>query len=277
MNTTPSPISPSLEALPPAERRRLQARARRLARRAETLAGAGRMAEAIACQSEVADLRPNDAIAFLRLGLLLREARQVEPAVQALRRAAALSPTQRDPREALLATLLDGGRYKEIIADALSFLKVAPRSVFARDVLSIAYLQLGQLDNALRTVQELILLDPRCPDHFMKRAMLLHQKGEIRASMRDYERVLAMAPDDSDAYEAAANTLSALDDNTIRQIAMLAGEDRLFAMRLHRDATEAARERGFLLSEEGFARLRFFAASNPDSGSTLPGPPRFYN
>ena len=271
---------PSAEAVSfadPAERKRRLARARRLARRAATLAGAGRVAEAIACQSEVADLRPNDPLAFLRLGLLLREARQVEPAVRALRRAAALNPDLRDSREALLATLLDGGRYEEITTEARALLQVAPRSVFARDILSIAYLQLGQLDNALRTVGELIMLDPRSPDHFMKRAMLLHQKGNAAGAIRDYERVLAMAPEDSEAYEAAASNLSAIDDDNLRQIAMLAGEDRLFAMRLYRDSTEAYRERGFHLSEEGTARLKHFAATNPESDSALPGPPRFYN
>ena len=55
------------------ERRRMQAKARRLAKRAESLAGAGRVEEAIVCQSEVAALRPDDAAVFLRLGLLLRE------------------------------------------------------------------------------------------------------------------------------------------------------------------------------------------------------------
>src|SRR5579875_3328943 len=131
-----------------AERRRLQARARRLTKRAESLADAGRVDEAIACQSEVAALRPDDPAAFFRLGLLLREAHRIDPAVHALRRALHLNPSMRDPREALIATLLDGGRFEEIITEAKALVKVAPRSMFARDVLSIAYMQLGQIEKA---------------------------------------------------------------------------------------------------------------------------------
>ena len=75
----------------------MQARARRLAKRAETLADAGRVDEAIECQSEVAELRPDDSMAFFRLGLLYREARRIDPAVDALRRALFLSPPSATP------------------------------------------------------------------------------------------------------------------------------------------------------------------------------------
>jgi tetratricopeptide (TPR) repeat protein len=254
------PISTDSEIL--SERRRLQAKARRLAKRVETLAGAGRVDEAIVCQSEVAALRPHDAGAFLRLGLLLRSVHQIEPAVNAFRQALTIDPAERDPREALIATLLDGGRFKEIIAESKALVRVAPRSVFARDILSIAYMQLGQVEKALRTVGELVWLDPLNPDHYLKRAMLFHQQRNTRAAVAEYARVMEMAAQDSDAYQCAAESLESLDEEQLRQIVMLANDDRLFHWKLCRETAEAAQERGFFLSDEGIARLHQMAQSH---------------
>lgn len=254
MNVTFSENSPSLE-----ERRRQQARARRLTRRAETLAGEGRVDEAIACQSEVTALRPDDSVAFLRLGLLYREAHRLEPAVSALRRALTLSPDQRDPREALIATLLDAGRFEEIVGEAKALIRVAPRSVFARDVLCLAYMQMEQFEKALRVIGELVWLDPVNPDHYLKRAMLFQQQDNMRAAVGEYVRVLEMTSDGSEPYACAEEALAVLDEEQIRHIVLLASEDRLFHWKLCRDTVEAAQERGFFLSPDGAARLRHIA------------------
>lgn len=275
------PISEDCSTL--SERRRLQAKARRLAKRAESLADAGRVDEAIACQSEVAALRPDDPAAFLRLGLLLREAHRIDPAVHALRRAQHLNPTLRDPREALIATLLDGGRFEEIVSEAKALVKVAPRSVFARDVLSIAYMQLGQIEKALRVVGELVWIDPMNPEHYLKRAMLFQQQDNTRAAVAEYGRVLYMSPEGSEAYACAEEALEMMDEDQLRQIVLLASEDRLFHWKLCRETAEAAQERGFFLSDDGVARLRHLAQSHlPDlerdlTSSTAWGRPRFYN
>lgn len=254
MNFTVSDGSLTLE-----ERRRLQARARRLTKRAEVLADEGRVDEAIACQCEVTALRPDDSLAFVRLGLLYREARRLDPAVHALRRALILDPDLRDPREALIATLLDAGRFEEIVGESKALIKVAPRSVFGRDVLSIAYMQIGQLEKALRTIGELIWLDPLNPDHYLKRAILFQQQNNTKAAVVEYARVVEMTLPDSEAYLCAEEALGVMDEEQIRQIVLLASEDRLFHWKLCRDTAEAAQERGFFLSPDGVGRLRHIA------------------
>lgn len=254
MNLTVSDAGLTLE-----ERRRLQARARRLTKKAETLADAGRVDEAIACQREVTALRPDDSLAFVRLGLLYREARRLDPAVHALRRALTLDPDLRDPREALIATLLDAGRFDEIVAESKALIKVAPRSVFGRDVLSIAYMQTGQLEKALRTIGELIWLDPLNPDHYLKRAILFQQQNNHKAAVAEYARVLEMTPPESEAYLCAGEALEVMDEEQIRHIVLLASEDRVFHWKLCRDTADAAQERGFFLSPDGVARLRHIA------------------
>lgn len=249
---TPMPATVAPEA---AERRRLQARARRLALRAEALAGKGRYAEAIACQSEVTSLRPADSVAFFRLGLLCREARRTDQAVQALRQATHLSPADRDPREALTETLVEANRYDEAVLEARALIKVAPRSLFARDVLSVSYLQLGQFDKALQVTGEMLWLDPLNPNHHFRRGLLFQQQGNLSAAVGSYSRALDMAHPDSETFGDAEEALEELDDSQTRQIFLLASEDRLFLLKLRRDLAEAVQERGFFLSEDGMARL----------------------
>lgn len=255
------------------ERRRLQARARRLARRAETLAGEGQMDKAIACQSEVTTLRPQDPTAFFRLGLLYREARRTDQAVHALRRASSLSPADRDPREALTETLVEASRYEEAILEARALVKVAPRSLFARDVLSVSYLQLGKLEKALQATGEMVWLDPLNPGHHFRRGLLFQQQGNLQAAVGEYSRALDMAHPESETYEDAGEALELLDERQTRQILLLASEDRLFLLKLRRDAEEAVLERGFFLSEEGLARLsHILPLEFPDWIGDLPAP-----
>ena len=270
------------EAVSPPERRRLQARARRLAKRAETLADAGRVDEAIACQSEVAALRPDDSVAFFRLGLLYREARRIEPAVNALRRALSLSPRERDPREALIETLLEASRYHEVITEGKMLVKLAPRSLFARDVLCVAYLQMGQLDKAVQVTGEMIFLDPLSPAHHFKRAMLFQQQGTLKAAVGEYSRALEMATPDSEVHSDAAEALQSLDEYQMHQIVLLASEDRYFRQKLRQDAAEAAEDRGFYLSEEGQTRLQSLIQHQFLDAVSVPsvaawGGVRFYN
>ncbi len=253
-----------------AERRRVQARARRLARRAETLADAGRVEEAIACQSEVAALRPEDSGAFFRLGLLYREARRIGPAVDALRRAQCLSPDERDPREALIETLLEANRYPEVISEGRALVRLAPRSLFARDVLCVAYLQTGQLDKAVLVTGEMILLDPLSPAHHFKRAMLFQQQGSLKAAVGEYGRALDMASPGSEVHDDAGDALRALDEFQAHQIILLASEDRMFRTKLRLDTAQAVDERGFCLSEDGLMRLQALAHHHFLDGTAAP-------
>ena len=248
-------LLPTTLSASPADRRRLLARARRLTQRALTLASVGKLAEAIRCQDEVTAIRPEDATAFFRLGLLCREARRTEQAVEALRRSTHLSPGDRDPREALTETLVEASRYDEAITEARALLKIVPKSLFARDALSISYLQVGKLDKALQVTGEMVWLDPLNPGHHFRRGLLFQQKGNLTAAVGEYSRALDMSHPESETYTDAEEALEMLDDDQTRQILLLASEDWFFLLKLRRDLAEAVTERGFCLSEDGLARL----------------------
>lgn len=264
-------------------KRKLQARARRLARRAEVLAREGRVDEAIVYQAELVDLRPDDAGAILRLGLLYREARRFDAAVTAFRHAARLSPNFCDPREALIETLLDACLYDEAIAEGRALLRVSPRNVFARDVLSIAYLHTGQADKALHMATEMTRLDPLNPGHHFKRALLLQQRGNLGDAVSEYTRTRDLAMPDTEIHFDAVNALDALDEYQLHQILLLATEDWHFNHQLRMDAPEAIRTRGFILSDEALSRAHYLAQDDPQesvAGQTLRtawGGVRYYN
>jgi tetratricopeptide (TPR) repeat protein len=241
------------------EKRKRQARARRLARRAEVLASEGRVDEAIVCQSALVDMRPDDAGAVLRLGLLYREARHIDAAVHAFRHAANLSPGFCDPREALIETLLDASQFDEAIVEGKELLRVAPRNVFARDVLSIAYLHIGKTDKALHMATEMTRLDPMNPNHHFKRALLLQQCGEIGGAFAEYARTRDLATPDSDIYADALDAIDALDDYQLHQILLLATEDWDFNHQLCLNAELAVQSRGFTLSEDAMDRAQGLA------------------
>jgi len=267
----------------PGDKRKLQARARRLAKRAESLAGEGRFDEAIVYQAELVDLRPQDVGAALRLGLLYREARRIEAAVIELRRAAVLSPTLCDPREALIETLLDAAMYEETISEGKALLKVSPRNVFARDVLSVAYLQLGLLEKALHMATEMVRFDPLNPGHHFKRALLLQQAGNLSDAMTEYTRTRDLAMPESELHSDAREALEALDDYQLHQIMLLAAEDWHFNHQLRSDPAGAIHTRGFTLSAEGLSRAYYMAQDdNPElsAGQTMRtawGGVRFYH
>ena len=265
------------------DKRKRQARARRLARRAEVLASEGRVDEAIVAQSALVDMRPDDAGAVLRLGLLYREARYIDAAVRAFRHASSLSPAFCDPREALIETLLDASLFDEAIVEGKELLRVAPRNVFARDVLSIAYLHVGKTDKALGMATEMTRLDPLNPNHHFKRALLLQQRGDIAGAFEEYARTRDLAVPTSEVYADALEAIDALDDYQLHQILLLATEDWNFNHQLCIDPVNAVESRGFVLSDDAMDRAQGLGQTDmqdPIAGHTMLsvwGGVKFYN
>lgn len=274
-----------VSALEPAhigDRRRQTARARRLAKKAVVLASVGRYEEAIHCQSEVATLRPHDPVAFHRLGLLYREVHRYGRAVDAFRCATALDPEHSDPREALVDTLLDASRYTEAIAEAKSLLRVAPKSTFARYVLSVAYFQLGLFQLSLDMTTEISGLDPYDYQNFIRRGTLFQNRGEFKAALNAYGLALDILDPESAIFAETCEAIEGMDDQQIRVIVLLASEDRVFGVKLMRDPQSAVAEKEFALSRDGLNRLTAFSDVHmfelaADIVGSTAGGSRFYN
>lgn len=236
------------------ERRRLLARARRLRRRADDLTTAGRLEEALACLESVVQICPSDGHSFLRIGNLYWEADNFESSLTAIRRAVALNPMFRVPRERLAGVLIELGRFKEAIYSCEELLIYFPGSLLGREMLCLSYLQTGQPRLALRTVTELIQIDPTNPHHHFKRGMLLRNQGSIAPAINAFQRVQYVSAVGSTISCEAEEALFSLDEQQIDKILVLLKEDWLFELKFRQDA-ETIGERGFALSSKGMERL----------------------
>lgn len=254
---------------------RKAARLRRLQRKAENLAQAGKVDEALDCQRQVVAMSPDDPEAYMRLGFLHRSVYQIDEAVMAFRRASGLNPHFPDPHEALAEAYLDAAHYDEAIRESKKLLRLVPNSMPARDILSAAYLQTGQIEKALSVTSEMIRLAPRDSLSHYKRGILHRQRGAWREALEEFTTALEMAPKESIERKEAEAAIESLDQHQIGEILLLASEDRLFQMRLARNVREAVQERGYHVSPDAQEFLQRMATDEIQSIAVV-SPGSFY-
>jgi len=239
-------------------------------RRAAAYETQGRLADAANSMLKAIAANPGNAHSWSRLGELYRSLSQFDLAIEIYKRALEIDPDDSPTQEALLQSYLEANRHEEAIARSSLLLKRWPRNLFARDVMGVAYLQLGLIDKAIRITDELIRLDPTDPANHFKKGVLFQQKGEIGIAVKEFARVVEMAPESSIA-EQAKQAVASLDTYQLRQIVSLASEDSVFRTKLTRDAESAALEKGFVLSYTGLVTLRQMSFDDlPDDGSENP-------
>lgn len=224
-------------------------------KRADTLAKRGQYDEAIAQVKAAIAIWPSEPKCSVQLASLYRAQNKIGPAVEAMKRAVDLNPNDCGTQEQLLHILIELGRYDEAVTLSRKLLAKSPRNLFVRDVLGIAYLQQGKIEDSLRVTNELINLVPADPAHHFKKAVLLQQKGEIAQAMSSFTRSLEMDPS-GDMADDAREAIAALDSYQLRQILTIAVEDIVFRTKLIMDPEAASTERGFLLSSSGVSTLR---------------------
>jgi len=224
-------------------------------RQADALIASGDIDKALDHLRNLARDLPASTRTSLRMATLLREKHRSSEALDVLRSAVKQAPPRMlPPREALAELCLEVGHWEEAIEHCRIILDVSPRSLLARDILSAAYLQRGQIARALHIVEEMIRLDPNDASNHFKRGVLFQQQGCIGAAVRAFGRVLDMDPE-GEAVDEARAALEILDNYQIRQIVTLAVEDIPFRVALREDCADAVCSRGYILSENGLAAL----------------------
>ena len=228
---------------------------------AEALAASGDVEKALERLRSLVVEVPDSLRASMRMASLLRENRRMNEARVVLEEAVGRAPTAASPREALAEVCLEVGRLDDAIRHSRALLEMLPRSLMARDLLSMAYLQRGHLDKALSVTDEMIRLDPTDPAYHFRRGVLLQQQGEITGAVRAFGRVLEIedggddADDEDDITGEARAALEFLDHYQMRQILMLAAEDVPFRLRLRQRPVETLAAKGYHLSVAGMAAL----------------------
>jgi len=143
---------------------------------------------------------------------------------------------------------LESSRYDEAITECKALLRLAPKSLFARDIMSVAYIQKGETDKALTVNDELIRLSPNDPRNHYKRGILCQQRGDWQGAMASLMLAYRIAPPDSVEEEEAQEAIDTLDRHQIKQLVLLMSEDRGLQIRIARDAEGTITERGYSLS-----------------------------
>jgi len=239
-------------------------------RRAAILEERGDYDKAIASMMKALSAQSNNPESWSRLGDLYRSLEQWDLAVDAYKKSLELRTDNHTAQEALLQTYLEAGRYDDAIANSKLVLKRHAKNVYARDIMGVAYLQTGMIDEAIRVTDELIRLEPTDATNHFKKAVLLQQKGEVGMAVREFTRVLEMAPE-SGIADQAGQAVSTLESFQLRQIVSLAAEDNIFRTKLARDPESAAFEKGFFLSYTGLNALRQISFDTlPESGADSP-------
>jgi tetratricopeptide (TPR) repeat protein len=174
--------------------------------RAVLALSAGDYTRAEALFTAVLKLAPEFAAAEGNLGVLLRRRGDIPGALDAYRRALALSP--RDPSIlGNLAALYTGlGRQREAKAALmLADLRVAtPFTILARGDLEAAD---GRVDEAFRYYRRAARQDPKLPDAQVSIARLARATGRLDEARRAAERALKLDPENKEAQEIV-DTLS---------------------------------------------------------------------
>jgi tetratricopeptide (TPR) repeat protein len=149
-----------------------------------------------------------------------------------------------------MTVALEMGDCERAIAVSRHLLKSWPGLISAHNTLGAAYVQMGDVDAALRIANALIRLDPETAVHHFKKAILCQHQGEVGLAVQEFTQAILLAPHGPCA-DAAREALENLDSFQLNLIVTLAIEDGTFRRKLTRDAVGAVTERGFCLSETG--------------------------
>ncbi|MGK7344508.1 MAG: tetratricopeptide repeat protein [Candidatus Nitrospinota bacterium M3_3B_026] len=106
------------------------------------------------------------------------------------------SPDKSRPRNLLGVAYLNAGRLDEAIDMFLLAIRMKPGSTQPRMNLGLAYIKKGMIDSAIKTYRDLLAIDP---DNVMARnnlAGLYVKKGYYGDAEREFRRALAVDPDD---------------------------------------------------------------------------------
>jgi len=167
---------------------------------ADLLSSAGRPLEALALVSERAEAAraegEGDWRFELAAGALLLEADRTDPAIAALRRAAALAPSEPEALNYLGYTLADQGRDLDEAFRLLSrAVALAPGSGSVVDSYGWAYFRRGDYDSAVRQLENAVRLDPTSPvitDHL---GDAYWRTGREREAVFEWRRALDLDPE----------------------------------------------------------------------------------
>ncbi len=167
---------------------------------AESLAGAGRVTEAIPHLQRAIALRPQSAEAENNLGDDLRQLGQPLDAIPHLQRALELQPTFAQAHNNLGVALMEANRPGEGMAQFEEALRLNPRYAQACFNLGLALANTGHPPEAIEHFARAVQLDPNYGEAELNWAVGLTITGRFTAAVPHFERAIQLEPNSSEAH-----------------------------------------------------------------------------
>lgn len=245
-----------------------------LLRQAQELAEQGDYTAALAAIQRAMKSGADEYTCYLHIAALEWQRHRPDAAMLALQHAIELQPHRTDAREKMVELYMEAGQAHAAIEQALQVLRRDPDNIPVRWLLVLAYLDRGDWESALRTLDDLIALAPNEPIYHFNQAQIFQELEQWGLALISYDRVVEIGID-HELAERAREAIAMLDRIQMEQIMTLILEDPQFRRALQEDMEGALIDRSFALSPAGMAVLRtiLYHANQED----LPGKPVLYH
>jgi serine/threonine protein kinase/tetratricopeptide (TPR) repeat protein len=158
-----------------------------------SLAGSGRLDEALEELQHALALQPNYDDARRELGNVLARQGKLEEAVVELRKAIALRPQFWGHHSALGLRLYQAARYEEAAAAFQRVIELQPDNYIGYQQLGTVYQAINRDDEALSNYQRAIAIQPSV-GAYSNMGMLLHRQGEYEKAIAAYTAAIKLRP-----------------------------------------------------------------------------------
>lgn len=163
---------------------------------------AGKDAEAIDAYREAAHRNSNSGDVYLNLGILHEKKNQIDEAVVAYKRAVKVNPTSAEAHLRLGDIRFVRGLFQEAVEQYSEFLKLRPESPDIHLKMARIFAKSKEATLALSSYNSVLTYSPNDADANREIAALYAQKGENDKAITHYKKALAVHKDDSDARTA---------------------------------------------------------------------------
>jgi tetratricopeptide (TPR) repeat protein/S1-C subfamily serine protease len=150
------------------------------------------------------ETEPNFAPAFLGKSLVLRKLNRPEEALVAIEQAISLQNNNANLYNEKALILSELKRYPEAEAAHNQAIKLNPRSAFYSNR-GVLYDNQGKVDLALADYNKALALNPNDADACNNRGLLYYNQGKVDLALADYNQALELDPNNVDAYNNRGN------------------------------------------------------------------------
>lgn len=155
----------------------------------------GRTDEEIGEYKRVIDIDPDDRKALVNLAVAYSQSSKGEAAIETWKRIIELQPNEIEGYASLANEFERLGRFQDALGAALEGERIAPGAVSLGNV-AVFLNRLHRFGEALLKAREAIGLDPTYPDAHLSAGFALHQLGELKAAICEYQKAIELKPDD---------------------------------------------------------------------------------